>query len=59
MKFLRPRSADSGMVTVLLVRDVELEMLVEAVASQARVIDEDQPVWRKLKVELETARRAL
>ena len=61
MKFLRPRSADSGLVTVLLVSDVELAMLTEAVK---RLIVEhvglhEAPPWKKLCAELETARKAL
>lgn len=60
MKWRRPRSADSGLVTVLLVSDAELAMLVQATrsrANEATAVDAAQ--WKKLKAELETARKAL
>ena len=61
MKFLRPRSADSGLVTVLLVSDVELAMLVHCVDTAIKIApgSEVNTVRRKLKAELETARKAL
>ena len=55
MKYLRPRSADSGLVTVLLVSDAELAMLITALSTHAI----DTPPFKKLKAELETARKAL
>ena len=61
MKFLRPRNADSGLLTVLLVNDAELAMLAEAARAKAVAFDKTvaAPPWKKLKAELETARKAL
>lgn len=62
MKFLRPRSADSGLVTVLLVSDAELAMLEAALGVTLLGKPRDDENWlafRKLKAELETARKAL
>ncbi len=64
MKFLRPRSVDSGLVTVLLVSDAELAMLIDGLSdsispdSSSRVLQDDAPL-KKLRAELETARKAL
>lgn len=57
MKWLRPKSADSGLRTVLLVNDAELAMLAQAV--KTRAAGENVPQWKKLNTELETARKAL
>ena len=62
MKYLRPRSADSGLVTVLLVSDAELAMLTTAIAVTLLGKPRDDANWlpfKKLKAELETARKAL
>lgn len=58
MKYLRPRSADSGLSTVLLVSADELDNLIRAVNEHMRSVDQ-KPEWRKLKAELETAGKAL
>jgi hypothetical protein len=58
MKFLRPRSADKP--TLLLVSDAELAMLIESVGMDAKLFaGKDALPWKKLKAELETARKAL
>ncbi len=62
MKFLRPRSADSGLVTVLLVSDAELLDLIDAVSDAAKthgVGTSPNLRLKKLKAELVTAQRAL
>lgn len=58
MKYLRPRSADSGLSTVLLVSDAELAMLVDGMTfSMAHCqTDEDKLPLKKLRAELRTAR---
>lgn len=59
MKWLRPKSESRP--TVLLVSDAELAMLAEACRAKAVAFDKTDaaPPWKKLKAELETARKAL
>lgn len=60
MKYLRPRSVDSGLVTVLLVSDAELDALIESIDATLRYsADGEILALKKLRAELRTARRAL
>ncbi len=60
MKYLRPRSADSGLVTVLLVSDIELEILIDTITAFRRLTPTLESLQlKKLHVELKTARKAL
>lgn len=60
MKWLRPRSADSGLMTVLLVSDAELLDLTDAVGTEIQFGALGAlPRLKKLKAELMTARNGL
>lgn len=63
MKFLRPRSADSGLVTALLVSDAELLALIDATTAAlndpVNPSKREESEWKKLRAELRTARKAL
>lgn len=61
MKFLRPRNPDSGLVTVLLVSDAELETIIEGVSALIGngFMQDDTVSLKKLRAELKTARKVL
>lgn len=58
MKWLRPRSADSGLVTVLLVSEAELGALIDALGRSIPPNEstEGNLARRKLRAGLRTAR---